>query len=170
MPDATGDEPIVTLQTNLGNIRLRLFPKIAPNHVENFLKLSREGFYDGTKFHRVIPGFMVQGGDPNSKSDNRALHGTGGPGYQVKAEFNDTPHERGTLSMARSSHPDSAGSQFFLMVARSPHLDNQYTAFGEIIEGLDVVDKIVALPRDSRDNPLPSSPAIIEKAIVEPTP
>jgi len=110
---------------------------------------------------------MIQGGDPNSKSDNRSIHGTGGPGYKVNQEFNDTPHDRGILSAARSSDPNSAGSQFFLMVARSPHLDRQYTAYGEIIEGIEVVDKIVALPRDNRDNPLPGNPAIIQKVTIE---
>jgi len=160
-------EEIAVLDTNLGRIVLRFFDDKAPNHVSNFKKLAREGYYDGTKFHRVIPGFMIQGGDPNSKSDNRSIHGTGGPGYKVNQEFNDTPHDRGILSAARSSDPNSAGSQFFLMVARSPHLDRQYTAYGEIIEGIEVVDKIVALPRDNRDNPLPGNPAIIQKVTIE---
>jgi cyclophilin family peptidyl-prolyl cis-trans isomerase len=164
---AQGEE-VAVLQTNLGRIVLRFLADKAPNHVENFKKLARSGFYDGTKFHRVIPGFMVQGGDPNSKGDNRAAHGTGGPGYQVNQEFNDTRHTRGILSAARSSDPNSAGSQFFLMVADAPHLDGQYTAYGEVVEGMDVVDKIVALPRDQRDNPLPANPAIIEKATIEP--
>jgi peptidyl-prolyl cis-trans isomerase B (cyclophilin B) len=163
---ATGEE-VAIMQTNLGTIKLKFFPDKAPKHVANFKKLAREGFYDGTKFHRVIPGFMIQGGDPNSKSDDRSRHGTGGPGYSVPAEFNDTPHTRGILSAARSSDPDSAGSQFFLMVARSPHLDGQYTAYGEVIEGMDVIDKIVALPRDVRDNPKPENPAIIEKVTIE---
>lgn len=160
-------EEIAVLTTNHGRIAIRFFDDKAPNHVANFKKLVREGFYDGTKFHRVIPGFMIQGGDPNSKGDDRSIHGTGGPGYRVNQEFNDTPHDRGILSAARSQDPNSAGSQFFLMVARSPHLDRQYTAYGEIIEGLDVVDKIVALPRDHRDNPHAANPAIIEKATIE---
>ena len=160
-------EEIAVLETNHGRIVLRFFNDKAPGHVANFKKLAREGFYDGTKFHRVIPGFMIQGGDPNSRSDNRSIHGTGGPGYKVNQEFNDTPHDRGILSAARSGDPNSAGSQFFLMHARSPHLDRQYTAYGEIVEGLDVLDKIVALPRDPRDNPLPANPAIIQKVTIE---
>jgi len=160
-------EEIAVMETNYGTIKLRFFDDKAPRHVENFKKLSRDGYYDGTKFHRVIPGFMIQGGDPNSKSNDRSIHGTGGPGYRINQEFNDTPHDRGILSAARSSDPNSAGSQFFLMHARSPHLDRQYTAYGEIIEGIEVVDKIIALPRDSRDNPLPSNPAIISKVTIE---
>jgi len=155
------------METNHGRIVLRFFDDKAPNHVSNFKKLARSGYFDGTKFHRVIPGFMIQGGDPNSRNADRGTHGTGGPGYRINQEFNDTPHDRGILSAARSSDPNSAGSQFFLMVARSPHLDRQYTAYGEIIEGLDVVDKIVALPRDQRDNPHPANPAIIEKITIE---
>ena len=160
-------EEIAVLETNLGKIVLRFFDDKAPNHVANFKKLARQGYFDGTKFHRVIPGFMIQGGDPNSKSPDRSIHGTGGPGYKINQEFNDTPHDRGILSAARSSDPNSAGSQFFLMHARSPHLDRQYTAYGEMIEGIEVVDKIVALPRDGRDNPHPANPAIIEKVTIE---
>ena len=160
--EASGDE-VAVVQTNLGNITLRFFPDKAPKHVAAFKKLARDGYYDGTKFHRVIPGFMIQGGDPNTKSDDRSSYGTGGPGYQLKAEFNDTPHTRGILSAARTSNPDSAGSQFFLMVARAPHLDNQYTVYGEVVDGLDVLDKILALPRDGRDCPKPGNEAVIEK-------
>ncbi len=163
MSEASAEE-LAVLHTNHGDIVLKFFPHKAPKHVESFKKLVRDGFYDGTKFHRVIPGFMVQGGDPNSKSDDRSRHGTGGPGYQVPAEFNDVKHVRGILSAARSSDPNSAGSQFFLMVAASPHLDGQYTAYGEVVEGMEVVDKIVSLRRDSRDNPLAENPAIIESA------
>jgi peptidyl-prolyl cis-trans isomerase B (cyclophilin B) len=141
------------IESKLGNIELKFCPEAAPNHVSNFIELARSGFYDGTLFHRVIPGFMIQGGDPNSRGDNRGAHGTGGPGYCVKAEFNDRPHKRGTLSMARSADPDSAGSQFFICVADTPHLDGQYTVFGEVVSGIDVVDKIAGQPRDSRDNP-----------------
>ncbi len=158
---------VVRLSTNLGDILVELLDDVAPRHAESFKKLASSGFYDGTRFHRVIPGFMIQGGDPNSKSSDRASHGTGGPGYKVPAEFNDVKHERGILSAARSQDPNSAGSQFFLMVANSPHLDRQYSAFGRVVEGMDVVDKIVALPRDRRDNPLEENPAIIEKATVE---
>jgi cyclophilin family peptidyl-prolyl cis-trans isomerase len=160
----TGIEELAILHTNLGDIVLRFHPHKAPNHVANFKKLVREGFYDGTKFHRVIPGFMIQGGDPNSKSDNRATHGSGGPGYQINAEFNDTKHVRGILSAARSQNPNSAGSQFFIMVDTARSLDNQYSAYGEVVEGIDVVDKIVNLTRDARDNPHPENPAVIESA------
>ncbi len=157
-------EELAVLQTNLGRIVVRFFQDKAPKHVESFKSLIAKGFYDGTKFHRVIPGFMIQGGDPNSKGDDRSLHGTGGPGYKVPAEFNDIKHDRGILSAARSQDPNSAGSQFFLMVAKSPHLDGNYSVFGEVVEGMDVVDKIVALKRDSRDNPIATNPAIIESA------
>ncbi|AQV03000.1 peptidyl-prolyl cis-trans isomerase [Desulfococcus multivorans] len=142
------------IQTRFGNIVLKFFPDVAPNHVHNFIELARKGFYDGTTFHRVIPGFMIQGGDPNSRDADRMRHGTGGPGHQLKAEFNSRPHKRGTLSMARSRHPDSAGSQFFICVAEAPSLDGQYTVFGEVAEGMAVVDAIVSEERDSRDNPL----------------
>jgi peptidyl-prolyl cis-trans isomerase B (cyclophilin B) len=147
-------ETRAVIETNLGKIELKFFPDKAPNHVDNFITLAKEGFYDGTVFHRVIPGFMIQGGDPKSKSPNRAGHGTGGPGYTLKAEFNDIPHKRGILSMARSGHPDSAGSQFFIVVKDSPWLDGQYTVFGEVVSGMDVVDRIVSQPRDGRDNPI----------------
>lgn len=147
-----GDKKAV-IETNFGNIEVEFFPDVAPGHVENFLKLAGEGFYDGTIFHRVIPGFMVQGGDPNTKNEDRSGHGMGGPGYSIDAEFNNKPHERGILSMARSGDPNSAGSQFFIVVKHSPFLDGQYTVFGKATSGLDVVDKIVDLPRDAHDNP-----------------
>ncbi len=143
----------VVIETKFGNIELKFFPDVAPNHVNNFIELAKKGFYDGTTFHRVIPGFMIQGGDPNSRNANKATHGMGGPGYTVKAEFNDRPHKRGTLSMARAADPNSAGSQFFICVADAPFLDKQYSVFGEVASGLDVVDKIVSQPRDPRDNP-----------------
>lgn len=138
----------------VGEIVLRFFPDMAPGHVKNFVKLSKDGFYNGTTFHRVIPGFMIQGGDPNSKSPDRASHGMGGPGYKVKAEFNSKPHKRGIVSMARSNDPDSAGSQFFICVAEANFLDWQYTVFGEVVSGMDVADKVVSMKRDGRDNPL----------------
>jgi peptidyl-prolyl cis-trans isomerase B (cyclophilin B) len=138
----------------LGKIVLKFYPDVAPNHVKNFTKLAQEKFYDGTTFHRVIPGFMIQGGDPNSKSQERSTHGMGGPGHRVKAEFNSKPHKRGVLSMARANDPDSAGSQFFICVADSHFLDWKYTAFGEVVSGMEVVDKIVNVKRDGRDNPL----------------
>ena len=142
------------IETKFGNIELKLFPDVAPGHVENFVKLAKSGFFDGTLFHRVIPGFMIQGGDPNSKGTDRSIHGTGGPGYSVKAEFNEKPHLRGTLSMARSRDPDSAGSQFFIVVKKSSFLDHQYTVFGEVVNGMDVADIIVSQERDARDNPI----------------
>ena len=142
------------IETKFGNIELKFFPEVAPNHVNNFIDLAKKGFYDGSTFHRVIPKFMIQGGDPTSKNPDRSKHGMGGPGYTVKAEFNDKPHKRGTLSMARASHPDSAGSQFFICVADSFFLDKQYTVFGEVVSGIEVADKIVNQPRDKTDNPL----------------
>jgi len=144
---------IAIVETKFGNITLKFFPEVAPGHVKNFIDLAKKGFYDGTTFHRVIPGFMIQGGDPNSKDPNKSKHGQGGPGYTIKAEFNDKPHKRGTLSMARAGHPDSAGSQFFICVKDSPFLDKQYTVFGEVESGIEVVDKIVSQPRDANDNP-----------------
>jgi peptidyl-prolyl cis-trans isomerase B (cyclophilin B) len=146
-------ETKAVIETKFGKIELKFFDDVAPNHVNNFIELAKKGFYDGTTFHRIIPGFMIQGGDPNSKDPDKSRHGTGGPGYTVKAEFNSKPHKKGTLSMARSANPDSAGSQFFICVADSPFLDRQYTVFGEVVSGIDIVDKIVGQPRDSRDNP-----------------
>ena len=137
-----------------GDIQLKLFLDVAPNHANNLVKLAGQGFYNGTTFHRVIPGFMIQGGDPNSKSPDRSRHGTGGPGYNVKAEFNKRPHTRGTLSMARSQDPNSAGSQFFICVADASFLNGQYTAFGEVVSGMETVDRIVNAPRDGNDNPV----------------
>ena len=147
------DNEVAVIETRLGDIELELQNDIAPGHVKNFKDLAGKGFYDGTTFHRVIPGFMIQGGDPNTKSDDRSTHGMGGPGYTIKAEFSSTPHTRGVLSMARSQDPDSAGSQFFVVVKDSSFLDNQYTVFGRVTKGMDVVDKIVSVPRDSKDNP-----------------
>lgn len=144
---------IAVIETPHGTIKLEFFEDKAPGHVKNFKDLAGKGFYDGTTFHRVIPGFMIQGGDPNSKSENRGMHGMGGPGYTIKAEFNDVRHQRGVLSMARSQDPNSAGSQFFICVKDALFLDGQYTAFGRVIEGMDVADKIVNEPRDSNDNP-----------------
>lgn len=146
-------ETTAVLETKFGSITLKFFPDAAPGHVKNFIDLAKKGFYDGTTFHRVIPGFMIQGGDPNSKNPDKRTHGTGGPGYTIKAEFNDKPHKRGTLSMARAQSPDSAGSQFFICVKDSPFLDRQYTVFGEVVSGMDVADKIVSQPKDRNDNP-----------------
>ena len=148
-------EEIAVMETKFGKIEIGFFPDKAPGHVKNFKDLAKKGFYDGTTFHRVIPGFMIQGGDSftNWEPDNRMKHGMGGPGYTIKAEFNDTPHKRGILSMARSQDPDSAGSQFFVVVKDSFFLDGKYTAFGKVLSGMDVADKIVDAPRDQRDNP-----------------
>lgn len=137
-----------------GDIVLKFYPDVAPNHAKNFCKLAAENFYDGTTFHRVIPGFMIQGGDPNSKNADRSNHGMGGPGYHIKAEFNNKPHKRGVLSMARAQDPDSAGSQFFICVAAASFLDGQYTAFGEVVSGMEIADRVVNAKRDGRDNPL----------------
>ena len=146
--------PTSVIETKFGNIELRFFPDDAPKHVDNFLTLARTGFYDGTIFHRVIPGFMIQGGDPLTKGTDKSLYGTGGPDYKIPSEFNKRPHKRGVLSMARSQDPNSAGSQFFIVVKDSNFLDGQYTVFGEVTEGIEIVDKIVSQKRDSKDNPL----------------
>lgn len=145
--------PIVTFEMEFGGIiKAELYPEIAPNTVNSFISLIKKGFYDGVLFHRVIPGFMIQGGCPEGT-------GLGGPGYSIKGEFsknafeNNLKHERGVLSMARTPHPDSAGSQFFIMVKKSTHLDNEYAGFGQVIEGLDVVDKIVDAKRNMMDKP-----------------
>jgi peptidyl-prolyl cis-trans isomerase B (cyclophilin B) len=135
-------------------MEVTFFPEKAPKHVENFITLAKSGFYNGTIFHRVIPGFMIQGGDPNTKDPNKPeTYGQGGPSHRLKAEFNDIPHRRGVLSMARTNDPNSAGSQFFIVVKDSNFLDGQYTVFGEVVKGMDVADKIVNLPRNARDLP-----------------
>jgi peptidyl-prolyl cis-trans isomerase B (cyclophilin B) len=147
-------ETKAVIETKFGNITLKFYSDVAPGHVKNFIDLAKKGVYDGTVFHRVIPGFMIQGGDPTSKDPaKRRAFGTGGPGYTIKAEFNAKPHKRGVLSMARSQSPDSAGSQFFICVKDSNFLDRQYTAFGEVESGIEVADTIVSQPRDSNDNP-----------------
>jgi len=145
------------IDTTEGVITVELDPTIAPQHVNSFVFLAREGFYNGVIFHRVIPGFMIQGGDPTGT-------GTGGPGYRVKAEFNKKKHTRGVISAARSSDPNSAGSQFFLMHADSPHLDGQYSAFGQAVSGLEVIDKIAKAPRDRNDRP--NNPAKINSITI----
>ena len=155
------------ISTKFGDIVLEFFDDTAPKHVESFKLHAQNGYYDGTTFHRVKPGFMIQGGDPFTKSEDRGRHGTGGNAakyfgigteteestWDLPAEFSSTPHERGILSMARSQNPDSGGSQFFICVADAPFLDNKYTVFGKVVSGLDVVDAIVNAPRDARDNP-----------------
>ena len=146
--------PKATIKTKFGDMEVKFYPDVAPKHVENFLTLAKSGFYNGTIFHRVIPGFMIQGGDPNTKDPNKAdTYGMGGPNHRVKAEFNSIPHRRGIVSMARTNDPNSAGSQFFIVVKDSNFLDGQYTVFGEVVKGIEVADKIVSLPRNSRDLP-----------------
>ena len=155
------DKEIAVISTKFGDIKLEFFDEIAPKHVESFKLHAQNGYYDGTIFHRVIPGFMIQGGDPLSKSEDKSRHGTGGNAakyfgigdensestWDLPAEFSATPHERGILSMARSQNPDSGGSQFFICVADARFLDNQYTVFGKVVSGMDVVDSIVNAPR-----------------------
>ncbi len=157
--------PIVTITMENGDImKAELYPEIAPNTVNNFISLVKKGYYDGLIFHRVINGFMIQGGDPEGT-------GMGGPGYAIKGEFsqngfpNALNHEPGVLSMARTMDPDSAGSQFFLMHKTSPHLDGSYAAFGKVTDGLEIVDKIAKVPTDSQDKPL--SPQVIRSMTVE---
>lgn len=157
--------PIVTIQMENGDtMKLELYPETAPNTVNNFISLVNQGFYDGLIFHRVIPGFMIQGGCPEGV-------GTGDPGYSIKGEFtangfqNNLTHTRGVISMARAQHPDSAGSQFFIMVADAPHLDGQYAAFGKVIEGMEAADKIVSVATNFRDKPL--EPQVMQKVTVE---
>jgi len=153
--NADSKSPHVLVKTKFGEMEIVLFPDLAPKHVESFLKLAKSGFYNGTIFHRIIPGFMIQGGDPLTKDPaNRSRYGTGGPGYNLPAEFNRVAHEKGILSAARTADPNSAGSQFFIVADKAPHLDGQYTVFGEIVKGLEVVDTIVNQPRDMKDNPL----------------
>ena len=160
-----GGNPIVTIQMkDLGTITVELYPDVAPNTVANFVTLAQSGFYDGLTFHRVIPGFMIQGGDPLG-------NGTGGPGYSIKGEFsqngvkNDLKHTRGVISMARSMDPNSAGSQFFIMHADAPHLDGGYAAFGKVTDGLDVVDAIASVKTGANDKPVED--VVIEKMTVE---
>lgn len=148
------NNPVVTIEMEGGNkIKAELYPEIAPNSVKNFISLIQENFYDGLIFHRVIPGFMIQGGCPEGS-------GMGGPGYGIKGEFNDNgfpntlKHDRGVLSMARAMSPNSAGSQFFIMTEKAPHLDGQYAAFGKVIEGMEEVDRIVKVDKDFMDKPL----------------
>ena len=143
----------VVIKTGFGDIKFSLLPDIAPETVRNFVTLAKKGFYDGTLFHRVIPGFMIQGGDPNTKNSDKSTWGQGGPVYNLKAEFSSRSHLRGIVSMARANDPDSAGSQFFIVTSDSTFLDKQYTVFGEVVDGIEVADKIVNLPRDGNDCP-----------------
>lgn len=162
---------LAVLQTDMGDITLKFYYDKAPKHVENFVDLAANGFYDGTMFHRVIPGFMIQAGDPLTKKpeDPSRPYGTGGnvvagKEVRIKAEFNDTTHKRGVLSMARASDPNSASSQFFVVVKDSPFLDHQYSAFGEVVSGMEVADKIVAAPRNAADRP--NQPIRIKKVVL----
>jgi len=162
---------LATLQTDMGDITVKFYYDKAPHHVQNFVDLAASGFYDGTMFHRVIPGFMIQGGDPNTKKPEDPTHpyGTGGnvvggKEVRLKAEFNDISHKRGILSMARSPDPNSASSQFFIVVKDSTFLDNQYSAFGEVVSGMDVADKIAATPRGANDRP--NQPIRIKKILL----
>ena len=149
---------VARMETTEGPIVIELYPKQAPHHVNSFVFLSKEGYYDGVIFHRVIPGFMIQGGDPTGT-------GQGGPGYKLKQEFNSTKHVKGVLSAARTPDPNSAGSQFFLMHGTAPHLDNQYTAYGMVTEGLEVIDKIATAPTGDQDRPV--KPASIKSIKIE---
>ena len=154
-PAAAGAKEVAVITTSEGVMVLEFYPDVAPNHVANFEKLARSGFYDGTAFHRVIPGFMIQGGDPNTKNDAaKDTWGMGGPGYSINAEFNSKHHARGILSMARSQDPNSGGSQFFICHADAGSLDGQYTVFGNLIKGFDVLDKIATTPTEQPDRPL----------------
>jgi len=157
------------IETKFGEIEIEFLDDKAPGHVKNFIDLAKKGVYDGTTFHRVIPGFMIQGGDPKTAdaATPRSMHGTGGPGYTIKAEFNDTSHKRGVVSMARANDPNSAGSQFFICVSDATFLDRQYSAFGRVVRGMEVADKIVSSPRDGRDNP--NDRIDMKVRVVEPT-
>ncbi|MBN2781350.1 MAG: peptidylprolyl isomerase [Candidatus Marinimicrobia bacterium] len=167
---STPAEPVKTneyalIETRYGTMKMRFFPEKAPNHCANFKRLAKSGYYDGVSFHRVIPGFMIQGGDINSRDGDRSTDGMGGPGYTINAEFNDISHKTGIVSMARTPDPNSAGSQFFICDGSPTHLDRQYTVFGEIVEGLSIINQIANTPRDRRDNPL--EPVLMRVTIVQ---
>ena len=150
----TAAKEVAVVKTSEGEMVLEFWPDVAPGHVENFKKLAKKGYYDGQCFHRVIKGFMIQGGDPNTKDESKkASWGQGGPGYTIKAEFNKKPHVRGTLSMARTPDPNSAGSQFFICHGTPSFLDGQYTVFGQLIKGDDVLEKIATTPTEGPDRP-----------------
>ena len=162
---AEGTEDVAVIETRFGKITFRFFTEDAPKTVENFEKLAASGFYNGTTFHRVIPGFVIQGGDPNTRDDGRSNDGMGGPGYTIPAEFNSHKHLRGTVAMARGADPNSAGSQFYICVAPQPGLDGKYTVFGQVVEGMNVVDKVVRVKTDPRDNPI--EPVVMETVSIE---
>jgi peptidyl-prolyl cis-trans isomerase B (cyclophilin B) len=163
---------VAVIKTSEGEMVVQFWTDAAPNTIENFKKLAREGFYDGTIFHRIVKGFMIQGGDPNSKDPAKEnSYGEGGPSYKIKAEFNDHSHQRGVISMARSSDPDSAGSQFFICLAPVPRLDHQYTTFGKLIKGADVLEKIGNTPvtrNSSGENSKPTKRVVIESIKIVP--
>ena len=163
-PMSEYENKVAELHTTAGEIHIRFFPDVAPGHVRNFLDLAAKGFYDNTKFHRVIPGFMIQGGDPKTISGNPNSWGTGGSEKNIKAEFNAVPHKRGIVSMARAQSPDSASSQFFIVVKDSAFLDNQYSVFGQVTKGMDVADKIVNAPKGANDRP--NDPTAITKIVI----
>jgi cyclophilin family peptidyl-prolyl cis-trans isomerase len=155
------------IATKFGDVKVEFFPEYAPKTVENFKELAKKGFYDGLIFHRIIPGFVIQGGDPNTRDvANRSKWGTGGPGWNIKAEFNENQHSRGILSMARSQDPNSAGSQFFIVLKDSNFLDGQYTVFGRVSSGMDAVDKIASLITDSVDAPVDAYDAKMVNVII----
>jgi len=156
---------VAVISTAKGDFTVEFFPAVAPLHVANFKKLARAGFYDGTTFHRVLPGFVIQGGDPNTKDSDPNNDGMGGPPWKVKAEFNDILHEKGILSMARSQDINSAGSQFFVCLGRTPHLDNKYTVFGKVIRGIETVDAIGAMKRDPSNPHDRTLPAVIIRSV-----
>lgn len=162
-PMSDYENKVAELHTSAGEIDVRFYPDVAPNHVRNFIDLARKGFYDGTKFHRVIPGFMIQGGDPNTKKGDPRTWGTGNAESNVKAEFSKVSHKRGILSMARSTHPDSASSQFFIVVADSAFLDENYTVFGAVTRGMDVADAIVNAEKIGER---PKNPVSIDKIVI----
>ncbi len=153
---STTTKELAVISTTKGDLTLEFWPDVAPGHVENFKKLAKQGFYNGTAFHRIIKGFMIQGGCPNTKPGGKGMPGTGGPGYQIKAEFNTKPHTRGVLSMARSASPDSAGSQFFICHGDARFLDKQYTAFGKLVKGDEVLEAIATVPTGGPERSTPS--------------
>ena len=162
------ENDVAVISTNFGEMIVEFYPDIAPMHVDSFVALANEEYFNGTTFHRVIPGFMIQGGDPNSRNENKATHGTGGRAgkffgigneedpstWLIPQEFNDTPHVKGILSMARTNEPNSASSQFFICHDNAIFLDNNYTVFGKVVEGLDIIDQIATVAKDQNDNPL----------------
>ena len=158
------ENKVAVLQTTAGEIHIRFFPDVAPNHVKNFIDLANQGFYNGIKFHRVIPGFMIQGGDPNTISGSPNSWGMGGSPNKIRAEFNSVKHKRGIVSAARTQDPNSASSQFFIMVNDYPSLDGQYSVYGQVVKGMDVADKIVSAPKDGNDRP--SNPTTITKVVI----